>query len=215
MKLILLHGNFQTALIKKVSEIKSSFDPLAITELSQGSVGSNFSSKSLFTDKQLVILENPDVDTLEKSINANDTDLTILVRFSKTLEKSSVIFKKIVELKGEILNFDETSENTIFPFLDLIGNLNKKSYIEFEKNYDEFGGQYLLSMLAYFLRRMVQKPKTTSDFMIQKIQTQKRNFGAEKITKLYRELIETDYKIKQGLLEEKMGVTVFLHKIIN
>lgn len=215
MKLILIHGSFEDAILKKIAEIKKSFDPLATTEISEYDPGFHFSSPSLFSDKRLVILENPDIKIIEQGIVQSDPDLTILIRCSKGLEKSSAVLKKVIEARGEVFSFEESSQVSIFPFLDMLGNLNKRAYGEFEKNYNEFGGQYILTMLAYFLRRMVVKTKSSSDFMRQKIETQRKNFGLEKIRKLYREVITTDYKIKQGLAEDKLALTLLIQKILN
>lgn len=215
MKLILIHGSFEDAILKKIAEIKKSFDPLATTEISEYDPGFHFSSPSLLSDKRLVILENPDIKIIEQGIAQSDPDLTILIRCSKGLEKSSAVLKKVIEARGEVFSFEESSQVSIFPFLDMLGNLNKRAYGEFEKNYNEFGGQYILTMLAYFLRRMVVKTKSSSDFMRQKIETQRKNFGLEKIRKLYREVITTDYKIKQGLAEDKLALTLLIQKILN
>lgn len=215
MKLILLHGNFQDALLKKLSQIRKSFDPLSITEISEVGAGFSFSSPGLFFEKRLIIIENPDIKIVEKVLLEKDPDSTILLKFSKPLEKSSVVLKRVLDSKGEVLNFDVTNQTSIFPLLDMLGTKNKNTFKEFEKNYTQFDGQYLLTMLAYFLRRMVQKPKSASDFMRQKIESQKRNFDLKKIKDLYKEIIETDFKIKQGLIEEKLGVTLLVQKIMN
>jgi DNA polymerase III delta subunit len=215
MKLVLIHGNLQDSVIKKITQIKKEFDPLSITEISDVGIGFNLSSPSLFSEKRLVILENPDIKAVEKAAEEKDPDLTVLIKFSKTLEKSSAVLKKVIETKGEILTFDEANQTSIFPFLDMLGTKNRNSFKEFEKNYSEYGGQYLLTMLAYFLRRMVQKPKSSSDFMRQKIESQKRNFDLEKIKKLYKEIIETDLRIKQGLIEEKLALTMLVQNILN
>lgn len=215
MNSILVYGNFQNAVLKKISEIKSNFDPLAVTEISDAGPGFSFSSPSLFSENRLVILENPDLKTVEKALEEKTSELTVLIKFSKSLEKSSAILKKLTEAKAQVFAFEESDQTSVFPFLDLLGNLNKRAMVEFEKNYQEFGGQYILTMLAYFLRRMVIKPKTGSDFMRQKIQSQKRNFNPDRIKKLYRAIMDTDYKIKQGLIEERLGVTLLIQKILS
>lgn len=215
MKLILIHGSLQDAVIKKVSQIKKDFDSLSITEISEVGAGFHAASPSLFSENRLIILENPDIKIVEKVAEKEDPDLTILIKFSKNLEKTSAVLKKVTELKGEVLAFTESDQASIFPFLDLLGNKNISAFKEFEKHYSEFGGQYLLTMIAYFLRRMIQKPKSASDFMRQKIETQKRNFSIDKIKNLYKEVIEVDYGIKQGLLEEKLGLTLLVQKILN
>ncbi len=213
MKLILIHGSFQEPAFSKLVQIKKDFNPLSITE-SSGSVF-NISSLGLFSEKRLIIVENPDLKVLERVIDQTDSELTIVLKFSKLLEKSSPILKKALEIKAEVLTFTEVNQTSIFPLLDLLGNKSQNSFKEFEKNYSEFGAQYLLTMLAYFLRRMTQKEKSSSDFMRQKIESQKRNFPLNKIEELYREIIETDFKIKQGLLEEKLGLTMLIGKILN
>ena len=215
MNIVLVHGSFQSAVLKKIGEVKSNFDPLAVTEISDAGSGFSYSSPSLFSEKRLIILENPDLKTVEKGIEEKSPELTVLIKFSKYLEKSSAILKRLVEVKTEIFVFEESDQTSVFPFLDMLGNLNKKAMVEFERNYLEFGGQYILTMLAYFLRRMVQRPKTGSDFMRQKIEFQKINFSLDKITQLYRVILDTDFRIKQGLIEEKLGVTLLVQKILS
>lgn len=215
MKLILLHGNLQAAVLQKAARIKKEFDPLSITEIADSGSGFHLSSPSLFSEKRLVIFENPDIKVVEKIVLETDSDLTVLIKFSKSLEKSSAVLKKVLEERGEVLSFDESSQTSIFPLLDMLGNKKNTAFKELEKNYSEFGGQYLLTMLAYFLRRMIAKPKSTSSFMLQKLEQQKRNFNQEKIKSLYKEIIQTDFKIKQGLIEEKLGVTLLIQKILS
>lgn len=215
MKLILVHGSLQEAVLNKTGTIKKEFDPLSITEASGTGAGFSLSSPSLFSSKRLIVLENPDIKLVEKAVLEKDPDLTILIRFSKSLEKSSAVLKKVLEIGGEVILFEENNLTSIFPFLDMLGTKNRSAFKEFEKNYSEFGGQYLLTMLAYFLRRMIQKPKSNSDFMRQKIENQKKNFSQEQITDIYKEIIETDFRIKQGLVEEKLGVTMLVQKVLN
>ncbi len=214
MKLILIHGSLQDSALKKVSALKKDYDPLSVTEIGTADSGFNLASPGLFSETRLVILENPDLKTVEKAAKQTDPNLTVLIKFNKSLEKASPILKKILQAKGEVYEFNENNQTSIFPLLDMLGTKNKNSFKEFEKNYAEFGGQYLLTMLAYFLRRMIQKPKSGSDFMRQKIESQKRNFPQNQIVKLYREIIETDFKIKQGLVEEHLGVTMLVQKIL-
>lgn len=214
MKLILIRGNSEDAILRKISEIKKNFDPLSINEILEGASKFDLTTPSLFSNTRLLILHNPEINIIDKAIALNDSGLTVLVKY-KGLEKSSPVLKKFLEAKGEVLSFDETTDTPIFPFLDMLGNLNKKAFSELEKNYSDMGGQYILTMLAYFLRRMVAKPKSSSDFMRQKIEAQKKNFSLERIQKLYKEIIETDFKIKQGLLEERFAVTLLIQKILS
>lgn len=212
MKIILVHGNLPEAVFNKVDSIKTGYDPLSVTEVDAGSA-IDLSSASLFSEKRLVIFDNPDIKLVEKLEDDNSPELTVLLRYAKLLEKSSPIIKKAGEIKAEIFSFEEKNQNTVFPFLDFLGNLNAKAYVEMEKNYKESGGQYLITMLTYFLRRMILN-KTSSDYMRSKIERQKRNFGKETIMDLYKELIETDFKIKRGFIDDRMGVLLMVEKIL-
>lgn len=213
MKLILISGSAQDAIIKKITQVKKDFDPLAVTEISEKETFDLF-NQSLFSDKRLVVLDSPNLKTVEQALNQKDANLWVLIKFLKPLEKTSPILKIVLEAKGEVLNFDESKEISIFPLLDMLGNLNQKAYLELEKNYQQFGGQYILTMLAYLLRRMVQTPKTGSDFMRQKIESQKKNFTLEKIQSLYLKLIATDFRIKQGLIEEKLAISLLVQSFL-
>jgi len=46
-----------------------------------------------------------DIKIVEKALAEKDPDLTVLIKFSKALEKSSVVLKKVIEEKGEIFIF--------------------------------------------------------------------------------------------------------------
>jgi DNA polymerase III delta subunit len=212
MKIILIHGNLPEAVFSKVSSIKTGYDPLSITEVEAGG-DLDLSSVSLFSEKRLIIFDSPDIKLIEKLEGDNSPELTVLLRYAKPLEKSSPVIKKAGEMKAEIFNFEERNQSTVFPFLDFLGNLNAKAYGEMEKNYKESGGQYLITMLTYFLRRMILN-RTTSDYMRSKIEQQKRNFSKETITRLYKDLIETDFKIKRGLIDDKTGVLLMVEKIL-
>ena len=79
----------------------------------------------------------------------------------------------------------------------------------------EYGSQYILTMIFFMLRRLVNPPKNLPPFVIKKIEAQRKNFDQEKIKELYKNGIETDFKIKRGLLEEKMGLTLLLNKMLD
>jgi hypothetical protein len=50
--------------------------------------------------------------------------------------------------------------------------------------------------------------------VLQKLNSQKRNFDLQKIKLLYKIALETDFKIKSGLIEEKLGLTMILRKVL-
>jgi DNA polymerase III delta subunit len=225
MHLILLHGNALSAISQKISEIKKKFDPISIVEIS----GKEFSfdeavvrssTGDLFSESRLVILENFDPSASSGQLDLErlpqDESLTILIKFTKLLTQSSTVLKSATKLKAQVLTLNEADEMSVFPFLDALGEKNSpRAYSEFEKLYAEYGGQYLLTMMFYLLRRLATNPKKLPSFVLDKLNRQKRNFNLEKVKELYKTGLETDFKIKSGLLEEKLGLTLLVERILN
>lgn len=217
--IILIHGGGLAATSKKISEIKKSFDPLTVqefsgkqTEFEQAIIG--LSTGGLFSEKRLVILEDFDEKVgLDKVPDADG--LTVVFKTNKNLTVSSVLLKKAVLKKAQIFNFTEAGETSIFPFLDNLADKNPKALKQLEDYLDEWGGQYVLTMVFYMLRRMLQSPKKLPPFIQQRIAKQKQNFSTERIAGLYNEGLETDYKIKNGLMEEKIGLTLFVNEVLS
>lgn len=223
MNLIILHGNGLSAISQKLSDIKKNFDPLEIQTLSgkewdfEGVV-IELSTPQLFSDKRLVVLEDFDPPAggqmgLDKL--PDDPDLTVVLKISKILTQNSVILKQAAALKAQIFQFSEKDETSIFPFLDNLAEKRTQAFLDLEKYLGEWGGQYVLTMIFYLLRRLIMKPKKLPEFVIRKIERQKKNFSLEEIKNLYKQTLETDFKIKSGLLEEKLGITLLVNKILS
>lgn len=215
MKIYIFHGPGETAKRDKILQIKKGFDPLSISQWSGKEFGfsdirPSLISGSLFAETRLVILDDfTDVDLL----GINDDSLTLVLNFSKTLPSSTHLFKALPQ--GVIVSqFDEAGETSIFPLLDALSEKNPKALQILDKYLDEWGGQYVLTMIAYNLRRFIQK-KNTNAFVSKKIEQQKKNFPQERIKMLYLRVIETDFKIKQGLIEERVGLILLAHSFLH
>lgn len=216
MKLIVLHGLGEVALLNKLSSIKEKFDSTEIVELDGKQISFNQAQATiktplLFTNDRLIIMENfPETVDL-KLINIEDLGLTLVLKYSKTLTATSPIVKLANQLKGQILGFNEENESLIFPLLDLLIAKKPLALVLFEKSYLKYGGQYIFVMLIFMLRRLILPPKSTPEFALKKIAQDKARFPDELIAKYYREILLTDYKIKSGLLDEKLA----LNQLIN
>ncbi len=217
--LILLHGNGQVAISQKLSELKKEFDPLATVsfngkehEFNQALMAIN--SGQLFSNKRLVVLEDFDEKMIDLSNLPEDDNLTIILKFPKALAATSSVLKTATQAKAQIINLNEEQEQSIFPFLDLLADKNDQALAKFDKLMDKYGSQYLLTMIFYMLRRLINPPQKLPSFVLKKIAVQQRNFDLEKITKLYKLSLETDLKIKSGLLDEKLGLTLLVQNIL-
>lgn len=218
MPILVYHGNGLTAISNAISKIKSGFQGEAINEMN----GKNSSidqvriaaaTPGLFADSRLLVLENF-TEKVDISDLSDDPLVTIIFRFNKPLPAASVFLKSAKLIKAQIQEFSEADEISIFPFLDLLGERKNAALVQFERVYTEYGGQYILTMLYYFYRRMIVVPKKTPAFALQKLDRQKRNFPPEKITELFFHTLETDFKIKSGFIEDKLGLTLVIEKIL-
>ena len=219
MKLIVLHGNGQVALSKRLSLIKSEFDELEISlfdgrqiDFAQALI--EILTPQLFSEKRLVIFENFD-EKIDLEKLGQDDSLTLVFRFNKGLSANSKFLSQAKALKAEIILQNESDEVSIFPFLDRIVQKDKSALRDLDKLIDERGGQYLITMFGFMLRRLIVIPSNLPTFILTKAKSNQKNFSQAKVKELYLKLIETDFKIKSGLIEEKMGIMLFLNAILD
>lgn len=218
MPILIYHGNGLTAISRAVSDLKARFEAMSITEMngktsSFGEVKMVIGTGGLFADSRLIVVDNISESTDLSTLTADDAT-TVVFRFNKKVAATTTFLKTAKEIKAKIQEFSEADEISIFPFLDMLGEKRVSAFAEFEKVYAEYGGQYIFTMMYYFFRRMIVKPKTSSSFALQKLEKQKKNFPLEKIKQLYKDVLETDFQIKSGLIEEKLGLTLVVEKIL-
>lgn len=219
MNLIVLHGNGLVGISNRLLAIKKEFDKDSVQEISvkkveMGKVLAEISTPQLFSDKRLVILED-----IEDKINVEqlpeDDQLTLVLRFNKSIPKNSSLLKQAVNKKAQVIELTEKEESNIFPFLDGLVEKKSNSLKELEVLYEQFGSQYILTMIYFQLRKLATSPKNLPPFVLKKIAAQKQNFNQAKLVKVYRKVLETDFKIKQGLLEERIGLTILAKSFID
>lgn len=220
MKLLLLHGAGITSSRNKLNEFKKHFEEGSLVVFEEGSnqqdINNNLVSTQLFYDERLIILENPPVDFTGYTINPNP--ITLLLWFDREIDSKKPVLEWVKKINGQILYFPENKEVSVFPFLDLLAEGNKKAYLELEKlKKTDFDIQYFIVMIFYLLRNLVVTPKSAKDFVKNKNARLRVNFPKERITKLYRAILETDFKLKKGLIEnsqvEFLLVDLFTHQI--
>lgn len=219
MKLLLLHGSAKGASRKKLIELKFKFDTNNVVVFEEGSniqtILGSLATSSLFEEERLIILENPAEDfALELSI-AN-SQLSIVLWFDHEVGDKKPVMQW-AQKNGQVLYFPEGREISAFPFLDKLATKDKNAYLELEKlKKAEYDTQYLITMTFYLLRNLVVTPKTAKDFVRNKNAQMRKNFSSETLIKLYKDVLEIDFKIKSGLLEkdhaEFLLVNLFCHQ---
>lgn len=208
MKLLLLHGPAKEASRKKLISIKQKFDVNNVVVFEQGAdlqtILGSLATPSLFSQQRLIVLENPPEDLTFDSFDYYDS-LTLVLWFDHEVNQK--------KLKGEMLFFPEAKEISVFPFLNYLVASDKKAFLELEKlKKANFDMQYFITMVFYLLRNLAVTPKNAKPFMREKLERQRKNFNLEKITDLYKDILEIDFKIKSGLLEKPQAEFLLVNK---
>lgn len=152
----------------------------------------------------------------------SEVDKLIAYKNSKTIEEADVV----VLVKGR---FDDN----IFDFVDAIANKNQKLAMHLLSDQLNSGANelYLLTMLIRQFRILLQVKDLTADslasqqqvavelglhpFVARKALQQVRNFSADKLKSIYRELLATDVKIKTSYAAPETLFGLLLVKIMN
>ncbi len=209
MKPLLLHGPAKSASRKKLIELKQRFDSGSVVVYEEKSdlqtTKTALYSQSLFSDQQLIVLENPPDEFKFSIINS---ELSIVLWFDHEVD--------VKKWSGfEVLFFPESKEVSVFPFLDLLAAKDVKSYLELDKlKKAGFDIYYFLTMIFYLLRSLAVTPKKAPDFVRKKLVKQRIGFGKEKIISLYKEMLQIDFKIKSGLLETSQAEFLLVNKFL-
>lgn len=223
MKLLLLHGPAITSSRGKLIDIKSKFDINSIVVFEKGSdiqtIIASISTLSLISDERLIILENPPEDftnyQLLASRNEPITNYQLIIWFDHEITDKKPVLSWMRENKGETLYFPESKEISVFPFLDKLGAKEFGAYLEMDKlKKNGYDGQYLIIMIFYLLRNLVATPKKARDFVKKKMIRMRKNFTLEKLIDLYKFVLETDFKIKSGLLESNQAEFLLVYNFI-
>lgn len=212
MKPLLLHGPAINNSRSKLSALKQKFDTNNVVVFESNTpiseVLGSLMTSSLFPEEKLFILENPDEIFIKYSPNSN----TLVFWFDHEVSEKKPIMAW-AKKNGEVYFFPEGKEVSIFPFLDCLSNHDMRAFLEIKKlkssNFDIF---YFITMTFYLLRNLVATPKTAPQFVRQKLERQRKNFDLQKITKLYREVLKIDFKLKSGLLEKDQAEFLLVNK---
>lgn len=212
-KLLLLHGPAVNNSRVKLFALRQKFDTNNVIIFDEGAkideILGNLNTFSLFPEEKIFILENPSEDF----INYPQISNTIILWFDHTVTEKKPIMGWVKNVKGEVLFFPESKEISVFPLLDYLANKDQKAFLEIQKlkngGFDIF---YFLTMTFYLLRNLVFTPKNAPTFVRQKLEKQKKNFDLQQITKLYKEMLDLDFKLKSGLLEQKQAEFLLVNK---
>lgn len=218
MKLHLLHGPGKTGSRKKLIDIKNKFDINNVVVFDEESdiqaILGSLMTPSLLSEDQPFILENPPEDFAPYTLYP--IPYTLVLWFDHEVMEKKPIMEWVKENHGQILYFPESKEISVFPFLDYLGNRDKRAFLEMDNlKKAHSDSQYLITMIFYLLRNLIYTPKTAKDFIKQKNARMRTNFSQEELVDLYEFVLETDFKIKSGLIESEQAEFLLVNKFIS
>lgn len=218
MKLLLLHGPAINSSRLRLSVFRQKFSANEVMVYESGAgiqeIMGGLLTMPLLSEQRLIILENPPEDFTVDSFDSTDS-LTLILWFDREVSEKSKVLDWVKKNKGEVLYFPEAKEVSVFPFLDCLAAKDQKAFLEIEKlKKGGFDIYYLLTMTFYLLRNLVVTPKNAPDFIRNKLIKQRNGFSKEKLTSLYKDLLEIDFKIKSGLLEKPQAEFLLVNKFL-
>lgn len=212
MNIFLLYGPGEVAKRSQLIKIKHQFDPASIYVLDLQQVKSVeldnlLLSTPLFFDQRLIVVENTQASfDLEDCDRLSSNTSSTIVFISSALNPNSKLLITGRKLGAKISYFEGEKELLAFPYLDSLIEQRKEVFLELEKLRVEYGGMYIISMIYYLLRRN-SLPLPAGSFIKQKIRRQKEKLSASDLQTFYKQTIETEYRIKSGVLDERLGLT--------
>lgn len=188
--LVLLHGPAISASRAHLLRVRMSFSADDVLVLEKGvtstELASALANTSLFAQERLMVIENPGDDFI---VTSTSDETTLIIWLDHEASETKPIIKSVRALKGQVINYPESKEASIFPLLDLLAAHSNKAHAELTKiRQAGFGLQYIIVMILYLLRK--------------ELKLKGRHFSREQIIDLYKQVLEVDFKIKSGLLDE-------------
>lgn len=213
MKVSLLHGGNTQAILKKLDEIVADFGEGLVVrarekEINGEFVLNHFSGNELFGDRKLIILTNPD-ENLEVDQLASQELIELVLVYEKELGVRAKVLKQKKVLEGRVYNLMAPQDRRIWSLLDMVLEGDPRSFKLAGELIDEFGGQYLLTMMVFNLRRLVLA-ESAPGFVREKLMAKRREWGIGRIGRYYHDCLESDWKIKTGLADEKEIVSLMV-----
>ncbi len=219
MNLVIISGNAPVSSGNAVNNLKKNFDLMSIIEVhakdqTWAEATLSVATPSLFSEQRLAILRDYFKVSETELKSLDGPDLTLALVFSKPLPPQSEILKYALSQRAQVITLDESKEESVFPFLNHLMEGNERAFSELDKLTQTYGTQYLLTMIFYSLRRLILPPKNASDFVKKSLAKQSQNFPLEKVKEFYRKTIETDFKIKSGLTDEKLALHLLVEEFM-
>lgn len=218
MKIALLHGPGEVGKRNELIKIRSHFsqDQISTADLKDGDlskVESLMIAQPLFEEgRRLIVVENVPEKLDFTSLSVSSDDLFVVI-VAATVKSDSRLLKSASQMGAKIISFEGEKELSAFPFLDALLEKRKLAFEHLDQLLLEYGWMYVLTMIYYGLRRNLL-PLPSPSFAQKKIKSQKQTFTLSDWESLYKNTLETEFKIKSGLVVEKVALQQLVQSFI-
>lgn len=204
----------ESSLFKKLKKSKSEEFPLLSGEKLRRWIEEEVKEKGGKIEKEAVFLLSEILDS-------------DLFRASSEIEKL-ILYKAKKEIKKEDLRIliKEEIHPNIFAFVDALGEKKREKANHILNQLLESGENesYLLSMIAYQFRNLLivsdlqkrgdsLRKSGLHPFVLEKTLSQSKNFKEEKLKEGFEKILETDYKIKKGLISPGLALNLLVWEL--
>ena len=171
---------------------------------------------------QLCFEVGNDLAKMEEEINK-------LINYNQKTEPQNTNAHARLDISLESVNLlvNHRNEENIFLLTDALASRNKKRALDLLKDQFSLGVHplYLLKMFAFAFRNLlivkellekkfnlsnIKEKTKLHPFLLQKVIQQAKVFEFEELKKIYLKLIDLDYAIKTGRIDEKNGLEIFV-----
>lgn len=225
--IILLHGSDVSASRQALLDLKKNYSPDSVTTFNADKLDlAEFKrvrgTPSMFSDRRLIVVEGKSSPSTIKQFShltiSPDTDIVFWI--GEDLKPSNKLVKIAREAGGQVRLFREKIPKHVFGFLDALGCKNKKkAFLELHRLLDQGEAPlYLLTMIVWQFRNLLrvkvskyQSVKGINPYVLRKAKNQVKNFEAEDLVSIYKDLLRAEISLKNSPL----GPVLILDRLTN
>jgi DNA polymerase-3 subunit delta len=189
------------------------------------------------TNENLHAFIKKEVGQLDAEINSEAID-ELMLFFGNDLWQIENEIQKLVSFRpNKTISKDDVQKictaninSNIFETIEAISKKDKKTALRLASKYFEGGDNelQLLSMINYQFRNLIkiksllneskpfytlQKMTKLHPFVIKKTLPIAQKFSMEQLKEIYKKLLETDFQIKTGKIDPKLGIEMFIMQV--
>lgn len=228
----ILHGENLSGIRNFILKLQKDNDvgskkELLIEDVSSSEIAELVSAVDMFGVTTMVVLDvtkmgRMKVDNYVKVLSDVPEDLIFVILTNKSLSKANGFIKNAATMNARTLLFKETSESSVFKFVDQVfGGNRDAAYSELRKLLlSGVGPFYIFSMLTYGLRNVAYAKFDSPafdklpPFVKSKVKSQAQKLSEPQIAYLYRVFYSLDKGSKQGLMSSDLLPVYALEKVL-